>query len=323
MKSLFKYTLLSCLVSMFLLDAAMGQVLRRNAPARTAVAPAQSGVRPTQADYWAAANAVGAGNNAQWQTMKRRFSFASDFVNAGDQVFRHPSDVTAFDNFLRIQSRYSGGRDLVADITTGRELHIPSPQQLRPQIPPATQPPSPPPPVTPTPLPESQSQYFSIKIYYDTDVVSTALTYRGGSAQIFSDGSWNATNVPNDFLSWMRRFEGEGHKIKSVAFTRNGGWVIIYGHNGYRYWNIPSGLVTALRQADARQSKLLSVAIGSQDQWVLLANDYWWSSSNWVSFMRELNQTRRATRVEFDSTSYRLWVIEQNGGTRVVSGNFR
>jgi ankyrin repeat protein len=68
----------------------------------------QSGGGRATLPYQQAADAVIPDRDqATWNRLKREHSFARDFVNAGDQVFRSGS-VNALRNFARIQQRYTG-----------------------------------------------------------------------------------------------------------------------------------------------------------------------------------------------------------------------
>ena len=148
-------------------------------------------------------------------------------------------------------------------------------------------------------------------------VVCTAHTYRGGWAQVYSDGSLVAERVPQDFIAWQQKFRNDGEKIKSVAFSsRNNGWVIIYRYNGYRYWNIPSGLVARLREAQTKQEEILSVTIGPQDQWILITDKtYWVSPTSWFRAVQDIAKTGQLIRAEFDSSTCRVWVKSTDGNT--------
>ena len=89
----------------------------RSAPATTPARPAQAAppaapaarpAGPSAEEYDMAASAVVYGYTNDWQRFTRQYRFASDFVNAGNQVIRNPNNRNALRNFARIQEKYTG-----------------------------------------------------------------------------------------------------------------------------------------------------------------------------------------------------------------------
>lgn len=155
------------------------------------------------------------------------------------------------------------------------------------------------------------------EVYHDV-----AYTYSGGFAVVYHNGDTKARDVPSSCVSYLKKFESDGHKIRSIAFRKNGGWAIVYGKCGFQARNIPTAMLNELRRANHANERIYCVAISPGDGWVVLTDKHWrWGGKTPIHLRERMNliasEGGALKHVSFNSSNgWRLISVDKNGNVK-------